>query len=324
MKLQSTVSICLVTYNRAELLPRTLDSILMQDFSDFELIISDDCSTDHTEQICLRYAQHDPRIRYIRNENNLGMPGNLNVSLQTSSGDYVANLHDGDVYRSDLITKWKEALDTYRTAAFVFNAYRTTDYDGTTRIYGETYPPLIKGSHLLGRLLSHWGSCVFGTVMARRVVYEKNGWFAPQFGNFSDVDMWMRLSAEYDVAYVNEPLIDLMAKDATRTYGFVHWQVAFWILGIHLLNMHRYRNILPEIVLKLQRRYRWRRFNYLMKSMILCLKHRRWDRVFEGLAIWQDSDDIFLRSMGKLFGQQKYLPEWYNPSCWEMARLGKP
>jgi len=71
------VSVVLTTYNRASLLRETLESILKQSYGDFELIISDDCSTDNTESICREYSQRDPRIQYYRNENNLDMPGNL-------------------------------------------------------------------------------------------------------------------------------------------------------------------------------------------------------------------------------------------------------
>src|SRR6478735_5455523 len=92
------VSVCLTTYNRASLLPGTLDSILAQRFADFELIIGDDCSTDGTEELCRAYARRDSRVRYVRNERNLRMPGNLNSALQRATGEYVANLHDGDVY----------------------------------------------------------------------------------------------------------------------------------------------------------------------------------------------------------------------------------
>ena len=323
MNSKPTVSVCLVTYNRAKLLPRTLDSILKQDFSDFELIIRDDNSVDGTEEICREYARHDSRINYICNKNNLGMPGNLNASLQDAKGYYVANLHDGDVYRNDLILKWKKALDAYPTAAFVFNSYRTVEPDGNIRIHREAYPPLIKGHDLLRRLLSRWDSCVFGTVMARRSVYEKTGWFDPQFSSFSDVDMWMRISAGHDVAYVDEPLIDLMPKDMTRAYGFVDWKSTFYILGMHLLNMQRCQTVIPEMVRKLQRYYGWRRFNYLMKEMLICLKHRRWDLVSEGFAIWQDSDDTLLRFAGKVFGRQRDLPEWYSPFYWGVAQFKK-
>ena len=315
------VSICLLTYNRADRLRKTLESILNQSFPDFELIIADDCSTDATEEICLQYARMDKRIKYIRNLANLGMPGNLNAALQTASGKYLANLHDGDIYHKDLIARWEKALDTYPSAGFVFNAYRVVNDDGSARVYHESYPPLIQGRELVRRLLSQWSSCVFGTVMARRSVYERLGWFDPQFGNFSDVDMWIRIASFYDVAYINTPLMDLMPRDSSRFYSFVHWKVAFWILGIHTLNVRRNRLLLSDLTSQLQKRYRRRRRKYLIRLMLLCLKHRRWDRVREGLAIWRDADDRLLKSLGVLLGHVKDLPEWYNRDYWGRIRL---
>jgi len=100
------VSLCLTTCNRATVLPATVDSLLSQTFSDFELIISDDCSTDHTEEICRDYQARDPRIRYFRNNRNLKMPGNLNAAIGRATGEYIANLHDGDVYRAE---RWPAA-----------------------------------------------------------------------------------------------------------------------------------------------------------------------------------------------------------------------
>jgi glycosyltransferase involved in cell wall biosynthesis len=321
MAYNSPVSICLVTFNRATLLPKTLDSLLAQTFSDYELIISDDCSTDDTERVCQEYARLDKRIRYIRQARNLGMPGNLNAVLRAGRGKYLANLHDGDVYRADLIEKWYTALESYPTAGFVFNSYRSTR-KGREVIYREPYPPLIPGRVLGLRLLSRWDSCVFGTVMARRDVYERLGWFDPRFGNFSDVDMWLRIAREYDVAYVDEPLIDLMPKDPTRFYGFVHWQVIFWILGIHTLNLQRYRPLLPAQVDELARRYPQRRRYYLIYNMLLCVKHKRFDRVREGLAIWRDADDLWLKLFGRTLGNPKDAPEWYDAEYyWKTVRL---
>ena len=315
------VSICLLTYNRAQLLPATLESILMQSFSDFELLIYDDCSTDNTEKICQEYARHDSRIRFCRNKVNLGMPGNLNVAVQSATGKYIANLHDGDLYRRDLIAKWREALDTYPTAGFVFNAYRTRGSDGEEVVCKEDYPPLIEGKVIGKRLLSRWGSCVFGTVMARREVYREMGWFDPKFANYSDVDMWLRIAQAYDVAYVGVPLMDLMPKDLTRFYAFVHWQVTFWILGIHTDNLMRYHEIIPEFVDEQVKSYSSRRRKLMMQRMLICIKHRRWDRVKEGLAIWSDSDDSILRALGSWLGNPKHAPDWYNVSYWQLAQL---
>ena len=318
------VSICLLTYNRAALLPATLDSLLAQSFGDFELIIADDCSVDTTEEICQKFAQEDPRIRYLRNKENLGMPGNLNSALESATGCYLANVHDGDIYRSDLITKWVGALDTYPTAGFVFNAYRSFGKGGREIIFKESYPPLIEGQELGRRLLSSWSSCVFGTVMARRETYDRVGWFDPRFGNFSDVDMWLRMARYFDVAYVNEPIMDLMPKDPTRFYAFVQWQVLFWLMGIHTTNLRRYESVLPDITRELASKYFWRRRNYLLYNMLICVKHHRWDRVREGLAIWRDSDDRALSFLGKFLGNPSQAPVWYSPTYWKMARLSIP
>ena len=318
------VSICVLTYNRADRLALTIDSLLAQTVANVEIIISDDCSNDGgaTESICRDYARRHTNIRYIRNRDNLGMPGNLNSSLQAASGKYLMNLHDGDSYRSDLIEKCYAALEAHPTAGFVFNAYRTTEPGGQSIVYRESYPPLIPGRQLGERLLSRWDSCVFGTVMARREIYERLGWFDPQFGNFSDVDMWLRIARDHDVAYVDAPLMDLMPRDPGRFYAFVHWRVIFWMMGIHTLNLQRYQDVAPEVTLSLTERYGRRRRQYWLYNMLLCIKHRRLDRVREGLAIWRDSDDALLRMAGRLLGRDADLPDWYEPGeYWNMARL---
>ncbi len=316
------VSICLVTYNREGLLPLTLDSILEQTFKDYELIISDDCSDDGTEEICRSYAKRDARIRYSRNAHNLGMPGNLNASLKTAKGVYLAITHDGDIYRADCIARWKKSLDKYPSAGFVFNSYRTY-IKNKEIIFKESYPAVISGLELGRRLLARWDSCVFGTVMLRKEVLERFGHFDPRFGNYADVDLWLRVAREFDVAYINEPLITLMPRDPARFYAFVHWKVAFWVWGMHVANLRRYRQHLPDFVEEMAKRYYQRRRSYLLNDLMICLKHRRWDRLKEALAIWRDADDPMLRGLGILMGRDRNQPDWYNRSYWELAGLKK-
>ena len=83
-----TVSIGLPVYNREKFIPQTLDALLAQTFTDFEIIISDNASTDSTEQICRDYAARDARIRYIRQPVNLGLLGNFNYVKQVATGKY--------------------------------------------------------------------------------------------------------------------------------------------------------------------------------------------------------------------------------------------
>lgn len=209
---QLPVSIVLTTFNRAGSLGPTVRSILGQSYTDFELIISDDCSTDDTSRVANQFARRDPRIRYRRNETNLGMPRNLNAGIRASYGWYVANVHDGDVFEPEMIAEWVRALDRCPEAAFVFNAYRVRSLEGVPTVFRESIGSCICGRVLLEQLFFwRWRfySPVWGTVMARRAAYEAVGLFDPQYGFVADVDMWMRLAERYGVAYVDRPLIRL-------------------------------------------------------------------------------------------------------------------
>jgi glycosyltransferase involved in cell wall biosynthesis len=82
------ISIGLPVYNGEQFLEKTLDSILAQTFKDFELIISDNASTDRTQEICQEYAHKDRRVRYYRNEKNIGAAPNYNRVFELSRGEY--------------------------------------------------------------------------------------------------------------------------------------------------------------------------------------------------------------------------------------------
>ncbi len=224
------VSVVLTTYNRARFISDTIESILNQSYRDFELIISDNCSTDNTEQICRAYEKKDSRIRYRCNSKNLGMPGNLNAGILASSGEFIANLFDGDLYDSTLLEKWSRALDRYPKVAFVFNAYCELDDNGIKKaVFRQNLPECFSGHILLESIFfRRWqfDSPVFGTVMARRSAYDEAGLFQERFGFFSDVDMWMRLAEKYEVAYINEPLIFLPSKKMLpRKFKLSVWEI---------------------------------------------------------------------------------------------------
>src|SRR6266404_5055686 len=83
------ISICVPTYNYARFLPDCIESIQQQTFSDWELLITDDCSDDSTPELVRRYAQSEPRIRYIVNEARLGMNANLQHAAHFAKGRYI-------------------------------------------------------------------------------------------------------------------------------------------------------------------------------------------------------------------------------------------
>lgn len=207
-----TISVVLLTYKRPHVLPHTIESILSQTMSDFELIVMDDCSDDSTPDVVDPYVQRDPRVSYHRNARRLGLTGNLNAGIELAKHDLIADLHDGDVYDRRLLQRWAEALEACPRAGFVFNAYAMLDEAGDVASVDSTgLPPCFPGSVLIEKMFRGWrfGSPVWGTVMARRSAYEEVGPFRERFSFWSDVDMWFRIAERFDVAYVDEPLIGL-------------------------------------------------------------------------------------------------------------------
>lgn len=105
------VSIGMPVFNGEKYLKEALDSILAQTYQDFELIISDNASTDRTQQICREYAAKDSRIHYYRNEKNLGAPRNHNRVFELSSGEYFKWAAHDDVHASEFLRKCVSVLD---------------------------------------------------------------------------------------------------------------------------------------------------------------------------------------------------------------------
>jgi glycosyltransferase involved in cell wall biosynthesis len=240
--MQSTedVSIVLVVYNRAQFLARTLECLLRQSYPHFELMICDDASTDGTDEVCRNYAARDPRIRYIRNYKNMGMPGNLNNGIQLARHELIAILHDGDIYEPDLIESWRAALLDHPSAGFVFNQYVHLAPDGKSGAATGWFPEFMSGSEFLENYVFPDREVefpVWGTVMGRRSIYMELGLFDPRFSFWSDVDMCCRIAEQHDVAYVRKPLIRLPSRlvmphlfsermlAAHINYFRIHWLV---------------------------------------------------------------------------------------------------
>jgi glycosyltransferase involved in cell wall biosynthesis len=112
MKAVPPVAVGMPVYNGAKHIALTIDSILAQTYADFELIISDNASTDGTEEICRDYAARDSRIHYIRNAENLGASRNYNKVFEVSSGGkYLRWAAHDDLLGPTCLEKHKQALD---------------------------------------------------------------------------------------------------------------------------------------------------------------------------------------------------------------------
>ena len=105
------LTIGLPTYNGQDHLRSALDSLLAQTYTDFELLVSDNGSTDGTRAIAEEYAARDPRVRYLRHDRNRGAAFNHNVVIEQARGELFKWASDDDLYDAELLRYCVEALD---------------------------------------------------------------------------------------------------------------------------------------------------------------------------------------------------------------------
>jgi glycosyltransferase involved in cell wall biosynthesis len=174
------LSIGLPVFNGEAFIASTLDSILAQSFSDFELIIADNASTDGTAAICQAYAERDRRVSYRRNETNIGATQNWYLVHELSSGEYFASAADDDVYDPDYMRACIDVLDHDPDAVVCHSRTRIIDAAGGPRgvmdVQVDTTSSL--PHERIHQLLTHDYLCVqlYGVmrwdVLARTKVFE--------------------------------------------------------------------------------------------------------------------------------------------------------
>jgi len=116
------ISVLIPVYNGQAFIDETIQSVFKQTFQDFELIISDNASTDDTPRIIEKYLI-DPRVRYYRQSSNIGMAGNFNTCMLLSQGKYLKFLCADDKLHENALTLMNEILDAYPEVTLV-TSYR--------------------------------------------------------------------------------------------------------------------------------------------------------------------------------------------------------
>jgi len=179
------VSIGLPVYNGDRYLRDAIDSIVCQTFTDFELIISDNGSTDQTEAICQSYIDKDSRIRYYRSENNRGAAWNYNRVFQLSSGEYFKWAAHDDICAPEFLAKCVAMLDCEQTVVLCYTIILDIDEQGRhlsrlSRRKAESDKPHERFRNLI--LRDYTCEETFGII--RSNILRKT----PLIGNYSDSD----------------------------------------------------------------------------------------------------------------------------------------
>jgi glycosyltransferase involved in cell wall biosynthesis len=207
------VSFCVPTYNRARLLGETLKSALAQTVSDFEIVVVDDVSPDATPELMRRYT--DPRIRYSRNPENLGVPENLNRAFSLARGRYLVLLEDHDLVAPTYLEAALAILERHPGVGFVGSGIVMIDQEGKpVRQWMADLPEVTPGRELLRFLLRHT-TCPFSvtTVIRRSFLAGVEPAFDARYWWFADQHLWLQMAARSDFGFVREPLLQMRERE---------------------------------------------------------------------------------------------------------------
>jgi glycosyltransferase involved in cell wall biosynthesis len=214
--------------------------VLIQTFTDFELLIVDDDSPDETAMVVSRYR--DGRIRFVRNERRLGAEGNWNRCLALARGRYLKLLPQDDLIARECLARQVAVLeaDHSHTLALVFCARTIIDASGRaimTRGYPSRHGGAIPGTSVIRSCLRRGTNLVGepGAVLFRNDLARRTGGFDASIGYIIDLDYWLRLLLQGDAHYVPEALASFRISPGS------------WSVAIGMQQSVQFRKFLAKI-----------------------------------------------------------------------------
>ena len=198
------ISVLIPTRNYARYLPEALDSVLNQDHSDFEILISDNASTDGTPEVTARYAARDHRIRVHRHEMDLGMVQNFNWCLHQARGEYIKYLFGDDrLVHPGALRQLAGFLDENPSAVLAATARQVIDDASQPMTVWNDFCPegLHQGTRVIARCLQANANLVGepSAVMFRQE--QARAGFDPEYRQLVDLELWLRLLEKGDFFY---------------------------------------------------------------------------------------------------------------------------
>jgi GT2 family glycosyltransferase len=193
------VSVIIPTYNRYKFLSEAIESVLNQQYQDYELIVVDDGSTDDTAQIAQKY---NSKISYIYQENR-GVSAARNRGLACSSGEYLCFLDSDDVWQPGKLKTQVEFMErhleyqiSYTDEVWIRNGVRVNQRRKHRKYGGWILPYCLP-------------LCIISpsSVMIKRGLFDVVGKFDESLPACEDYDLWLRIARDYPIGFIEQPLI---------------------------------------------------------------------------------------------------------------------
>ncbi len=233
------ISVVIPTYNREKVLKSAMESVLNQSYTNLELIIADDCSTDQTEALVRDMMRTDERIKYIRSEKNLGAGGARNMGASIARGAYIAFNDSDDLWFREKLQKQLEIFKLHEeeNPGMVFHAFLVADQNqNVTLMPFENIPEGFEKESMMLHLLR---DPMAGTpaMMLTMEAWKESGGFNENLKCLEDYEFSLRIAEKNKMYYFHEPLfvtgysagsVNQNWKEGIKTYFYILEEFADW------------------------------------------------------------------------------------------------
>lgn len=207
------ISIITASYNYENYIKEAIESVINQTYSDWELIIVDDGSSDNSVEIIKSYLQKDSRIKFFQHGNgqNKGLKETLLLGLKAASGDWIAFLESDDLLTPDNLFKKVEIVKNTPNANLIFNKVDfilENGYDKKLKGFKKTQKTLAKNKYPKNMFFDFYTKnmiLTFSCVMVKKSQL-KPGFFQTPIPQLLDWWLWIHLAHKNDFYYINQPL----------------------------------------------------------------------------------------------------------------------
>lgn len=204
MEYRPFVTVIMSVYNNGPYLKKAIDSVLSQTYSNFEFIITDDCSSDDSLSIIEEYSIRDERIKIIKNEKNLGLTRSLNNMIKIAKGDIIARMDGDDICLNKRFEKQISVFEE-KNVDVVFSNTNIIDFNG--EYVCKSYRPS-KLSTILKVIKLH-NYIPHPTVMFKKDLIKKYGDYSEAAYKCEDQELWIRLrDNKVRFHYIDKPLLN--------------------------------------------------------------------------------------------------------------------
>ena len=200
-------SVVIPLYNKENFIENTIQSLLNQTFSDFEVLVVNDCSTDTSEQLVARFD--DPRINIIQHSVNKGLSASRNTGIKSANANYIAFLDADDLWKPSFLEKIEVLINQYPEASLFATKYEVLHKKNRIVTHDFKLKNFTKHGIIKNFFESNLNQSIYypSCLCVKKMVFEDVGYYNEEVNYSEDVDFNLRAHATYKLAYWDEAAV---------------------------------------------------------------------------------------------------------------------